>query len=138
MHENRETSSVFPMGDRSGKAQSRTPDVYAGEESDRAVVPVQQPNKEVQASAEDVEGRVRTQENIGQSHTPPAQYGSWRVPGLGGCAPCLILTPISEVRAVCVSSARTDPRGGRSAMAVPTATPFWVHSISAFFQRKGT
>ena len=48
MHENRETSSVFPAsGDRSGKAQSHTPDVYAGEESDRAVVPVKQPNKEV-------------------------------------------------------------------------------------------
>jgi hypothetical protein len=38
MHENRETSSVFPAsGDRSGKAQSRTPDMHAGEESDRAV-----------------------------------------------------------------------------------------------------
>jgi hypothetical protein len=35
MHENRETSSVFPHGDRSGKAERRTPDVYAGEESDR-------------------------------------------------------------------------------------------------------
>jgi len=32
------------------------------------------------------------------------------------------LTPISEVRAVCVSSARTDLRGGRAAMPVPTAT----------------
>jgi hypothetical protein len=38
MHENRETSSVIPHGDRSGKAQSRTPDVYAGEESDRDAV----------------------------------------------------------------------------------------------------
>ena len=42
MHENRETSSVFPTGDRSGKAQSRTPDVYAPEESDRAVVCAEQ------------------------------------------------------------------------------------------------
>jgi len=76
MHENRETSSVFPArGDRSGKAQSHTPDVYAPEESDRAVVPVKSPNKEVQASAEAVEGRARTKENISQSHTPPAQYG---------------------------------------------------------------
>jgi hypothetical protein len=47
MHENRETTSVSAQADRSGKAQSRTPDVYAGEESDRAVVPVKQPNKEV-------------------------------------------------------------------------------------------
>lgn len=30
----------------------------------------------------------------------------------------------AEVRAVWVSSARTDPRGGRSAMSVPTA-PFF-------------
>ena len=94
MHENRETSSVFPAdGDRSGKAQSRTPDMYAGEESDRAVVPMKPPNKEAQASAEVVEGRARTKENTGQSHTPPAQYGEWRVPGFGGCAPCFHLTP---------------------------------------------
>jgi len=33
------------------------------------------PNKEAQASAEVVEGRARTKENIGQNHTPPAQYG---------------------------------------------------------------
>jgi hypothetical protein len=85
MHENRETSLVFPAsGDRSGKAQSRTPDVYALEESDRAVVPVKQPNKEVQASAEVVEGRVRTKENIGQSHTPPAQNGPGVSQGLVG------------------------------------------------------
>jgi hypothetical protein len=63
MHENRETSSVFPQGDRSGKAECRTPDVYAGEESDRAVIPMKQPNKGVQATAEVVEGRARTKEN---------------------------------------------------------------------------
>jgi hypothetical protein len=33
------------------------------------------PNSEVQASAEAAEGRARTKENIGQSHTLPAQYG---------------------------------------------------------------
>jgi hypothetical protein len=32
-------------------------------------------NNEAQASAEVVEGRARTKENIGQSHTPPAQDG---------------------------------------------------------------
>jgi hypothetical protein len=42
MHENRETSLVFPTGNRSGKAQSRTADVYAGEESDRAVLCAEQ------------------------------------------------------------------------------------------------
>ena len=84
MHENRETSSVFPDGDRSGKAKRRTPDVYAGEESDRAVVPMKPPNNEVPASAEVVEGRARTQENIGQSHTPPAQDGQGVSQGLAG------------------------------------------------------
>ncbi len=76
MHENRETSGASRANrDRSGKANNHKPDRHAAEESDRAVVPVKQPNKEVQASAEVVEGRVRTKENIGQSHTPPAQYG---------------------------------------------------------------
>jgi len=85
MHENRETSSVFPAsGDRSGKAQSRTPDMYAGEESDRAILPMKLPNKEAQASAEVAEGRARTKENIGQSHTPPAQYGYGVSQGLAG------------------------------------------------------
>jgi hypothetical protein len=37
--------------------------------------PMKPPNNEVQASAEGVEGRARTKENIGQSHTPPAQDG---------------------------------------------------------------
>jgi hypothetical protein len=75
MHENRETSSMFPGGDRSGKDEHRTPDVYAGEESDRAVVPMKPPNKEAQASAEVAEGRARTKENIGRSHTSSAQNG---------------------------------------------------------------
>ena len=76
MHENRETSSVFPAsGNRSGKAESRTPDVYAREESDRAVLPMKPRNKGAQASEEAVEGRARTKENTGQSHTPPAQDG---------------------------------------------------------------
>jgi hypothetical protein len=90
MHENRETSSVFPTGDRSGKAQSHTPDVYAQEESDRVAVPMKPPNKEVQASAEVVEGRVRTKENIGQSHTPPAQNGHGVSQGLAGVRHALI------------------------------------------------
>jgi len=84
MHENRETSSVLPDGDRSGKAERRTPDVYAGEESDRAVLPMKPPNKGAQASAEVVEGRARTKENIGQSHTPPAQDGQGVSQGLAG------------------------------------------------------
>ena len=42
------------------------------------------PNKEAQASAEVVEGRARTKENIGPSHTPPAQYGHGVSQGLAG------------------------------------------------------
>jgi len=84
MHENRETSSVFPRGDRSGKAQSRTPDVYAGEESDRAVLPMKPPNKGAQASEEGVEGRARTKENTSQSRTSPAQDGQRVSQGLAG------------------------------------------------------
>ena len=87
MHENRETSSVSPSNrDRSGKAERRTPDVYAEEESDRAGVPVKPPNKEAQASAEVVEGRARVKENIGPPHTRPTQCGIMRVPGADRCA----------------------------------------------------
>ena len=76
---------MFPAsGDRSGKAQSRTPDVYAGEESDRVAVPMQLPNKEAEASAEAVEGRARTKENTCQSRTPPAQDGRGVSQGLAG------------------------------------------------------
>ena len=76
MHENRETSRVpSEQGGRSGKAERRTPDAYAREESDRAVIPMKLLNKGAQASAEVVEGRARTEENIRQSHMPPAQDG---------------------------------------------------------------
>ena len=84
MHENRETSSVFPPWDRSGKAQSRTPDVYVGEESDCVAVPMKPPNNGVQASAEVVEGKARTKENTSQSHTSPAQVGRGVSQGLAG------------------------------------------------------
>src|SRR5579863_10730948 len=74
MHENRETSGAprsFQDRGRSEKAQSRTSDMHALEESDRTVVPVNQPNKEGSSSAEVGEGRVRTKENIAQSNTSP-------------------------------------------------------------------
>jgi retron-type reverse transcriptase len=85
MHENRETSRVFRENrDRSGKAESRTPDVYALEESERAVLPMKPPNNEAQALAEVAEGRARTKENTSQSHTPPAQDGRGVSQGLAG------------------------------------------------------
>jgi hypothetical protein len=84
MHENRETSTVSrDMRERSGKAICRNPDMNAVEESDRAVVPVKLPNKEERlASAEVVEGRARTKENVAESYTSPTQSGEVRVPGV--------------------------------------------------------
>ena len=45
------------------------------EKSDCAVIPVNQPNKEGQSSAEIGEGRAQTKENIVQSHMHPTQSG---------------------------------------------------------------
>jgi hypothetical protein len=49
-----------------------------------ARLPMKPLNKEAQASAEVVEGWARTKENIGQSHTPPAQHGHAVSQGLAG------------------------------------------------------
>ena len=54
MHENRETSGASRSNqdrDRLAKAQSHNANVYAPEESDYAVVPMNQPNKEEKSSA---------------------------------------------------------------------------------------
>ena len=58
--------------------------MHAVEESDRAIVPMNQPNKEGQPSAEVGEGRARAKENIVQSHTSPTQSGERVSQGLGG------------------------------------------------------
>src|ERR1700680_3579120 len=87
MHENRETSraprSKQDRG-RSEQAPSRTADMHAVEESDRVIVPMNQPNKEGQPSAEVGEGRARAKENIVRSHTSPTQSGERVSQGLGG------------------------------------------------------
>jgi RNA-directed DNA polymerase len=82
MHENRETSGPSARGseaDRPEKAESRTTGMNGTEESDRAVVPVNQPNKgELPGrglTAEAGEGRARTEENTNQTHTNPTQGG---------------------------------------------------------------
>jgi RNA-directed DNA polymerase len=71
--ENRETPST-PVGkDAAGrleKALSRTANMYVDGESDGRVIPAKCPNKGEQASAEGMEGRRPTKENIGQA-TPP-------------------------------------------------------------------
>ena len=86
MHENREGSwtSWLPQQDRSAKATSRTADMHVLEKSDCAVIPVNQPNKEGQPSAEVGEGRAQTKENIVQSHMHPTQSGKCMSQGLDG------------------------------------------------------
>ena len=78
MHENRETSGApRPARERgrSAKAQSHKADTHALEESDRAIVSMNQTNKEERSSAEPGEKRVRTKENIVSFNTCPTQCG---------------------------------------------------------------
>src|SRR5450755_69194 len=85
MHENRETSIVpADSAGRTAKAQSHKAGTHAMEESDCGEVPMNQPNKGAQAPAEVGEGRLRPEENTGQSHTPPAQNGQRVSQGLNG------------------------------------------------------
>src|SRR5437667_12031260 len=86
MHENREISgtSCSKEQDQSAKAINRTADMHVTEKSDCAVVPVNQPNKEGQPSAEAGEGRAQTKENIVQSHMRPTQSGQRVSQGLHG------------------------------------------------------
>jgi len=92
MHENRETSELSARGsgaDRPEKATSRTTGMNGAEESDCAVVPMNQPNKGGSpsggSSAEAGEGRARTEGNTSQAHTNPTQGGKKGVSqGLAG------------------------------------------------------
>src|SRR2546426_11467993 len=86
MHENREISSA-PWSDdqgRSAKATNRTADMYVPEKSDCVVIPVNQPNKGGQPSAEAGEGRAQTRENIVQPRMRPTQSGKRMSQGLDG------------------------------------------------------
>src|SRR5438132_595038 len=94
MHENRETSGTSRSNqdrDRAEKAVGRTADRHVPEESDRAVVPVNLPNKEEQSSAEAEEERARAKENIAQSNTHPTQSGKGVSQKLGGVLPGLFV-----------------------------------------------
>jgi RNA-directed DNA polymerase len=85
MYENRETCiAPAKLAGRSAKAQSHKADVHALQESDRYVVPVKQPNKEGQPSAEAAEERWRPKENVAQSGTSPTQSGERVSHGLSG------------------------------------------------------
>ena len=87
MHENRETSGAPRLErerGRSAKAQSRNADADALEESDRAILSMNQANKEERSSAEFGEKRARAKENIIQSNTNPTQSGERVSQGLCG------------------------------------------------------
>src|SRR5438045_1148883 len=86
MHENREISSApwsCEQG-RSAKAMNQKADMHVLEKSDCAVVPVNQPNKGGQPTAEAGEGRAQTGENIVRSHMPSTQSGTRMSQGLNG------------------------------------------------------
>ena len=86
MHENREISSApwsCEQG-RSAKAMNQTADMHVLEKADCAVVPVNQPNKGGQPTAEAGEGRAQAGENVVRSHMPPTQSGTRMSQGLNG------------------------------------------------------
>jgi hypothetical protein len=58
--------------------------MYAPEESDCAVLPMNRPNKEGKPSAEAGEGRAQTKENTEESNTSPTRSGKRVSQGLGG------------------------------------------------------
>jgi hypothetical protein len=110
MHENRETSGAprpAREGGRSAKAQSHTVDAHALEESDRAIISMNQTNKEERSSAEPGEKRARAKENIVQSDTSPTQRGAVSVPRIARCASSSTARQSSKVGAVCGNAART-------------------------------
>jgi len=79
MHENRETSGVprpEKERDRSAKVQSHKADTHAPEESDRAILSMNQTNKEERSSAEPGEKRARAKENIIQPNTNRHRAGN--------------------------------------------------------------
>ena len=75
------------------EGQGRNAGVDASEESDRAVVPVNSPNKEDEHSAEAGEERARTEEKVAGFHTVPTLSGMspWQ-PAICGtlCVPLII------------------------------------------------
>jgi hypothetical protein len=105
MHENRETS-VAPVqsAGRSAKAQCRNADMHAAEESHWGIVPVNQPNKEGQPSAEVGEGRPQTGENSDRSNMRPTPSGQRMSQGWVGVRRAVlereagVLPPYSSVR----------------------------------------
>jgi len=81
MHENRETwpaSAAEQRGRPVGEGQGHKTHRYASQESDSGVVPMKGSNKEGQPTAESLEGRPGTKENVREPHMRPTQ-GDQRV-----------------------------------------------------------
>src|ERR1017187_10133843 len=81
MHENRETwpaSAAQLGGRRVGEGQGRKTHRHAGQESDSGVVPMKGSNQGGQPTAESLEGRPETKENVREPHMRPTQ-GSQRM-----------------------------------------------------------
>ena len=132
-HGSRETPapSASPMeADRSEKARGHKSDTHLAGESDSPIVPKKPANKDSgPLSAESVEGRGLTKENVEQWLLDRTQRRASRSRGLLGVRAAARLrragwSSPSKGRAVCGSAARTDLCGGRSAMTVPTAITF--------------
>ena len=71
-------------GGRSAKVQSHQADAHALEESDRAIVSLNQTNKEEQSSAEPGEKKARAKENIVPSNTHSTPCGDRVFQGWSG------------------------------------------------------
>jgi hypothetical protein len=89
-----------------------------------------QTNKEERSSAEPGEKRARAKENIVSFNTCPTQCGALSVSRTERCTRSHAPRHLSKVGAVCGKAARTDLCGGRSAMVVPTATPYQLAGSS--------
>ena len=100
------SNALSPSGGRPvGEGRGRTTHTHVTEESDRAVVPAKGPNKGGQPSAEDLEGRAGTEENVAERHTVRTQRRTHRVTwGWAACGANAVVgrarPPLSEVRAV--------------------------------------
>ena len=111
-------TSAAHATDRPEKARCHTADMYVSGESDSSIVPQKQANKDSgPLSAESVEGRGLTKENVEQLLLDRTQRRASRSRGLLGVREAALLrsavwSSSSKVRAVCGSAARTDLCGG--------------------------
>ena len=114
--------------------------MYVSGESDSFIVPKKQANKDSGSlSAESVEGRRLTKENVEQLLLDRPQCRASRSRGLLGVREAALIqvrlwSSSSKVGAVCGTSARTDLCGGWPERAIPTASTvmaIWAVSLAS-------